>query len=272
MAQGLLDDLLRGLRVAANGGPYSEASLAGVLEQSSATNCAASWTIALVGSLIVLWILDDRQTSRTRRGRGFSAVAGALLYRTVHPVQHALPGASAGPVQLNCRGAADGASRVDVVARSTVARLLAVILILFEAIPHIPIFCSPRASVRALGSLARGVEPEKPPPGCIIKWFTPQHCQYEWADYCQALDYLRRTTSPATEIANVLKEPPFPSFNGPVGRLSPVPSRIGNLLDVADRPGSRCPVCRVPGTNARLGGRLVAGGRSTPSRDSRWSG
>lgn len=33
--------------------------------------------------------------------------------------------------------------------------------------------------------------------------------------------YLRRTTTPDTKIANVPKQPPFPPFNRPVGRLSP---------------------------------------------------
>jgi len=41
------------------------------------------------------------------------------------------------------------------------------------------------------------------------------------------LDYLRRATSPATEIANVLKHPPFPSLNGPVARLSPFRAESG---------------------------------------------
>ena len=106
-------------------------------------------------------------------------------------------------------------------------RVLAVVLILFEAIPNIPNNCAPRDSLRALVTLARGVEPDKPPLGVRFKWFQPHQCHYEWADYCHALDYLRRSTSTATEIANVLKHPPFPSFNGPVGRLSPFRAESG---------------------------------------------
>ena len=100
-------------------------------------------------------------------------------------------------------------------------------MILFEAVPRLPAFCAPLESVRALGTLARGVEPLEPPPGCRLPWFQPRRCHYEWADCCRALDYLRRFTSPETEVANVLKQTPFPSLNGPAGRLSPFHAESG---------------------------------------------
>ena len=224
VAQGLLDDLLRGLRVAAYGGPYSKATRAEALTILGG-ELRSPWTLALVASLVVLW-LYDRQTSRTLARTWLLAVAAALLYRTVHPVQHrylAHPLALIGSIALALPTA-------RVVSMSWLARplrVLAVMLILFEAIPHIPRFCAPRDSVRALGALARGVEPDEPPPGCRYLWFRPHACHYEWADYCRTLDYLRRATSPATEIANVLKQPPFPSLNGPVGRLSPFRAESG---------------------------------------------
>ena len=62
VAQGLLDDLLRGLGVAAYGGPYSKASLAGALTILYG-QLRSGWTFALVASLMVLWLFDG-QTSR----------------------------------------------------------------------------------------------------------------------------------------------------------------------------------------------------------------
>ena len=35
------------------------------------------------------------------------------------------------------------------------------------------------------------------------------------------------TTGATTEVANLLRQPPFPSFNGPVGRLSPFRAESG---------------------------------------------
>jgi hypothetical protein len=108
-------------------------------------------------------------------------------------------------------------------------RLLAVILVLYEAMPEVPSFCLPFDAVRAVGPLVRGVEPRDPPPGCRYHWFQfePKRCQYEWSDYRQALDYLKRTTRPEAQVANLLMRPPFPSFNGPTGRLSPFRAESG---------------------------------------------
>ena len=119
VAQGLLADLLRGLRIAAYGGPYSKSSLAGALTILG-DELRSPWTIALVASLIVLW-LYHRQTCCALARTWLLAVAAALLYRTVHPVQHAYLGASAGPDRLNCRGGPDVPGCGDVVACPAIA-------------------------------------------------------------------------------------------------------------------------------------------------------
>jgi hypothetical protein len=106
-------------------------------------------------------------------------------------------------------------------------RVLAILLILYEAVPRVPLFCSPLESLRALGTLARGVYPAEAPPGCRHPWFRPYSSHYKWPDYCNVLDYLRREIGPGTQIANVLKHPPFPSLNGPLGRLSPFRAESG---------------------------------------------
>jgi hypothetical protein len=224
VAQGLLDDLLSGLRVVAYGGPYSKASLTGSLTILGG-ELRSPWTIALTASLIMLWLFDH-QANRTLARTWLLALAAALLYRTVHPVQHRYlvhPLALIGSIVV----ALPIARVVSISWLARPLRVLAVMLILLEAIPQIPIFCAPRDCVRALGALARGVEPDVPPPGARYKWFRPHECHYEWTDYCRTLDYLRHATGTGTEIANVLKQPPFPSFNGPVGRLSPFRAESG---------------------------------------------
>lgn len=223
LAQGLVDDLIRGLRVAAYGGPYSRATLAGALA-ILVGELRSPWAIALLASLVLLWRFDGaiRPLART----WLLALTAAILYRPLHPVQHPYlehPLALIGSIAL-----ALPASRVVSLTRfPRPLRVGAVGLLLFEAMPHVPLFCDPVDSIRALGPLVRGVAPADPPPGCRCRWFAPQSCPYEWADYCRTLDYLRRTTRPETEVANILRQPPFPSLNGPTGRVSPFRAESG---------------------------------------------
>src|SRR5262249_51459106 len=58
VAQGIFDDFLRGLRVAAYGGPYSRATLGGAF-LIIRENLRSPWTIAMVASLIAVWRFDD---------------------------------------------------------------------------------------------------------------------------------------------------------------------------------------------------------------------
>ena len=119
VAQGLLDDLLRGLGVAAYGGPYSKASLAGALTILDG-ELRSGWTFALVASLMVLWLFDGQTESQagadltSRRRRRAPLSDGA-------PGSARVPGASAGPVRLDCPGPSDGAGCVDVLARPAIA-------------------------------------------------------------------------------------------------------------------------------------------------------
>ncbi len=224
VAQGLLDDLVRGLNVVAYGGPYSHASLAGFLEIVN-RELHEGWTFALIIALIVLWRFDN-QLDRKLTGTWLLALVAAFFYRTVHPIQHGYlvhPLALIGSIAL----ALPTARVLSTSALSGPLRLLVLLLIVAEAVPHIPSFCYVSDSIRAVRSLARGVEPTDPPPGCRIRWFDPGGCAYDWKDYCLALEYLRRTTGANTEVANFLRQPPFPSFNGPVGRLSPFRAESG---------------------------------------------
>jgi hypothetical protein len=225
LLQGLVDDLISGLRVVAFGGPYNRATPRLALE-IIAGELMDPWTITLLVSLVLLWTVDLELRALARTW--FLALVAAILYRAPHPVQH---GYLANVLALisSIVLALPTARVASLRALARPVRALAVLLLCFEAMPQIPFYCLPLDSIRAIGSLARGVDPALPPPGCRYSWFWPGRCHYPWADYCRALDYLRRTTSPDTEIANVLRRPPFPSLNGPAGRLSPfrVESGIG---------------------------------------------
>ncbi|MGC8639793.1 MAG: hypothetical protein ACP5XB_07970 [Isosphaeraceae bacterium] len=223
LVQGILDDLARGLGVAAYGGPYSHASLALAIEIIT-HELSHRVLIVVLASLLLLWRFDTelRPLART----WFLALVAGIVYRTVHPVQHAYlanPLALVSAIAL----AVPTARLVSISRLAPPVRVLVLLLVVHEVMPHVPSFCEPIESIRALKWLGRGVEPPDPPPGCRRLYFRLNFCCYPWADYRRALDYLRRTTSPDTEIANVLKQPPFPSFNGPVGRLSPFRTESG---------------------------------------------
>ncbi len=217
-AQGLLHDLVRNLRVASYGGPYNKATLPGALEILAA-ELSEPWTLLLAGSLIVL-SFAGRERIRPMARTWLLALGAAILYRTVHPRQHAY---LAHPLVLFSSIAlallVDSLIAASWPGRSV--RALVLLVLFLEAFPGVPQFCDSRASIEAIGPLVRGEEPADPPPSVRYLWFQPVACPYEWTDYRDTLNYLRRTTSPATEIANVLKQPPFPAINGPVGRLSP---------------------------------------------------
>ncbi len=221
---GLLDDLIRGLRVAAYGGPYSKASLT-VAREALELELRDPWTIFLAASLIVVWAFH-RLVGRPMARTWLLALAAAILYRTVHPVQHAYlmhPLALVSAMVL----ALPVASLLSLSWIAQPVRALLILLLFLKAFPGRPLNCDPGDSLRAIVSIACGQDPEAPPSGCRYFWFRPKACNYEWRDYCRTLAYLRHTTSPATEIANVLRLQPFPSLNGPVGRLSPFRAESG---------------------------------------------
>ena len=175
--------------------------------------------------LIGLWVKGGDPGSLARTW-SLALVAG-LVYRAPHPVQHgylasalALIGSISLAVPVAWLMGLSGLARP--------MRLLAILLILGQAVPRAPFFCSPLESIRALGPLGQvRIAPADPPPGCRVRSFQPKFSHYSWTDYCRALEYLRRTTTPDTEIANVLKQTPYPCFNGPLGRLSPFRSESG---------------------------------------------
>jgi hypothetical protein len=119
VAQGLLDDLLRGLRVAAYGGPYSKASLAGALTILGG-ELRSPWTFALVASLCSALAFRPPDQSHAGADMASRARRRALLSNGA-PGPAQVPGESAGLDRLDCPGPPDGAGCVDVLARPAIA-------------------------------------------------------------------------------------------------------------------------------------------------------
>ena len=253
---GIADDLARGLRIVAYGGPYHRADPA-AFAQMVATQFREPTTLIVTG-LLALVLFTTRGESRRRAATWALAMAAAVVYRLIHPVPHfylivpvALVGAVASAVPM--------AWIADHSGIAPSLRVIALLLLMSELSPGFPRFCNLSATLEALASLSHGQTlPTWNPPGSV-GWFELSHARwYTWDDYRRVLIHLRTTTGPSTLVANVLKEPPFPAINGPVARLSPFLRRVGNLLDVAGRPRPGARVCRSARTGDRCGGRLGA--------------
>lgn len=229
VAAGILDDLVRNLRTAAYGGPYSTLTPARavtiLLEQARQPTTA---TLA-----VALATMSVRGPYRAVARAWLLALGGAMVYRPLHPVDHAylltvlkLVEAMgwAVPIAWCVRAcSADSAS-----GRARFAGLLAVLLLLYETVPmREPYNCSLAASLDALRAAARGGWPDVPPGGAYI-WFHPERFPvYPWDDYNRLLRHVRETTGPDTVVANLLKFPPLPPVNGPTGRPSPFRAETG---------------------------------------------
>lgn len=255
---GIADDLVRGLQVAAYGGPYSQATATSALAALADQLGQSSTWVAIVGLALVF--ATTRGASRRRAATWTLALGAALAYRLVHPVQH---GYLAQPLDL-VRSVGLALPIAWVIEREGAPapmRLVATLILTVEMSAGLPRFCDPAASAEAVRSIARGESPPlRSPPGSRA-WFDPASARwYAWEDYRDTLIYLRRNTDPRTLVANVLQEPPYPAINGPAGRLSPFRAESGicwMLLVAVDlergvRQGAR--------TGDRLRRRLVARG------------
>jgi hypothetical protein len=225
MLAGIADDLVRGLRIAAYGGPYSHANLATAVEVLVDQLHQVGTAVAI--ALLVLVLATTRGAARRRAVTWSLALGAALTYRLLHPVQHrylSYPLALVDTIVL----ALPIGWIIDRTAIPPLLRVVSVLLVIGEIGLGLPPFCNPSGTMKALVSMARGRSiPLEAPPGTGM-WFDPSKGRrYHWQDYRNALIYLRDMTTPGTMVANVLREPPFPAFNGPTGRLSPFRAESG---------------------------------------------
>jgi hypothetical protein len=228
IAAGVLDDFFRVLGVARYGGSYNRASWF-VFETQFKLQFMTHWpTKWWTWALILLAVTGPAGLRRTARTWAL-ALIGALLYRPLSPVPHEY---LIHPLRLIQSVAL--APLVAWVLRTPrfvpSVRFAALALLIYTAAPGLPRFCTARGSLEALGPLARGEIPQRPPPGCL-NYFPPSKSgRYDsWDDYRRLLGYLGRDTHRHRPVANLLRALPFPAVNGPTGRLTPFPAAGGVL-------------------------------------------
>jgi hypothetical protein len=221
---GLLGDFVRGVALVRRGGTYSDATSArSVTILLKELSQPKTWALGI--SLVLLAFRSPDRDLKVTAHCWLLALAGALAYRPIHPRDHGylatpleLVGAVAWaiPITWIVRTAA-GERRIGIAA---LPGLLAILLIVYESAPmRFPGSCSLHVSVDSLRAAATGGWPILPPGAWL--WYGSPRASYSWDSYCRLLKYIRETTAPTTIVANVLKNPPFPSTNGAVGRRSP---------------------------------------------------
>jgi hypothetical protein len=223
---GLIDDLVRGVRIAAYGGPFSKATTGGALKVLADELRSRSTQAVFVGCLLLTLLGAVRQRHMARTW--LLALAGALIYRPLHPVQHAYLGHALELTQTVALAVPIG-WMLTMPWLDRPVRALLVVLLAYIVLPSIPRFCSATDSIRAIRPLVRGEEPEIAPMGQpqFFHQDAPLADYYQWSDYRATLAYLRKSTTPNTFVGNLLKEPPYPPMNGPTGRPSPFRTESG---------------------------------------------
>lgn len=218
LMSGLLGDLARSLRTATYGGPYSRTSWTSVPDLILA-QFQIPWIWTMLAGLTAMAVVGPpalRWSART----WILAIVGALLYAPMNPVQHDYLRHArevVGAVALSL----PAAWILSASGLAVVLRLLATVLILYEAMPDVPLYCRPEESLRSLRPLLQGTEPTMPPSGAVRFFKQGRADHYRWEDYRATLNHLRENTATTTIVANVLRHVPFPPLNGPTGRPSP---------------------------------------------------
>ncbi len=242
LLDGVLGDLIRGLGILRRGGPYSDATSARsvriLLEELSQPR---TWALAI--SLLSLAVKSPDRAMKTMARTWLLALTGALVYRPIHPQDHAYLS-----TPLALVGAVAWAIPIAWVVRAVTGErrmrfalfpgVIGILLIVYDSIPaNYAGNCSLRVSIDSIRAAVRGGWPESPPGA--RSWYDSGRSQYSWDGYCRVLKYLREKTGPETIVANVLKNPPFPGVNGTTGRRSPFRVESGVAWMWVGRGGSR---------------------------------
>jgi hypothetical protein len=232
---GIFGDFVYNLRYARVGGQYNRTTWSS-FQTNLADELADPLTVRILTANALLAVLGGGRLRAAAR-TSLLALAGVLVYKPMSPFQHEylwLP-------LLLIRSVALVPPVAWVVSTPVLAsplRIAAVAGVLVMVGAGVPRYCLIGPSLRAIESLARGVAPAEAPPGCAHEFdLAPSEPGpprkpspgYRWSNYCRMLDYIRRTTSPRTRVANLLRERPWPPVNGPTGRLSPFPAAGGYL-------------------------------------------
>jgi hypothetical protein len=223
---GVGDDFVRWSRLAWFGGDYNRVAsrnFAGVLLSQ-----LGRWqTDALLIALAALMCAKSpgRRAART----WLLALVSVLFYRPLSPVLHAYLDE---PLMLVASVAlAIPAGWVVTSPRlRPMVRVLAIAWLVSQAFTRVPLYCRGEGSVRAIGDLVRGRSPMLSPPGCESFLDSRRsRLGVGWVNYSELLAYLRTNTRRQTFVGNFVRDHPFPTINGPVGRLPLFPSPGGVL-------------------------------------------
>jgi hypothetical protein len=216
VAAGITGDLIRGVRLAAYGGPYSYVTPVGAIKRF--LDQLRDWRtdVPLAATLLLATCSAGRLGHMARSWS--LAWLGVLVYRPLHPVDH---GYLMHPLVLvsSITWALSVSWLVSLHWLLRPVRIFAVALLAYELVPVHPWMCSLGSSARAVPALIRGEMPDVPPLGCLQTFALGGPAR--WESYRGVLGYLRHATSPHTFVANVLNRFPWESLNGPAGRLSP---------------------------------------------------
>lgn len=221
---GIADDLVRGLRVAAYGGPYSKTTPHEMIRSFAEQFYSWRTDIPLVATLA----LGSRcQQHLSRIARTWALVwLGAIVYEPIHPVHHLYLHL---PVMLvsSITWALAVAWLLSSHRLAKPMRVLVLAYLAYELMPAPPWMCNFEATIRAVPSLCSGEIPAEPPVGAIRAFPRLAGRSTRWNDYRAVLLYIRSETAPTTLVANVLTSYPFETINGPAGRLSPFRAESG---------------------------------------------
>jgi hypothetical protein len=177
-------------------------------------------TSAALAAIALLVAFGEPALRRTARTWAL-ALSFALLYKPLSPVAHDYLDHPLNVIWSICIAlVVEGILRARALVPSV--QVLAVVVVLLESVPGLPAYCSVIRSAQAIPALLRGIEPEVVPLGCELALRG-----YSWVDYRSVLNHLRKTTDPQTRVSNFLRRYPFPSVNGPVGRLTAFPCAEG---------------------------------------------
>jgi hypothetical protein len=217
---------LRGLSVAGYGGAYGRARLGavggGLLQELADPTTLIALSLLAASS----WWSRLRREARA----WLLALLGAIVYRPVHPVQHAYLEVPLDVVR-SVALAIPVAWAVRCARLTAWPRLALVLLLMHQALPALPRLWRPDESFDSLGPILRGEPAARPPLGSLRFFHRLPPGQidrpYEWKAYHDVMAYLRRMTTQRTIVANVLRRMPFPGLNGTIGRLSPFRAESG---------------------------------------------
>jgi hypothetical protein len=203
-------------------GRVDRALIAGTL-----SDAAASPQTRILLPLLFIIALVARGQYRWSALTWLLAVIGVVIYRFPHPIQHNYLSFPLFITRMLAVAPVAGwlcqAPRIPSVSKLAGLCALGASSLIFTArLPEL------KPALAAIASIVAGeVIPEAPPPGAL-SWYHEGFPQwYSWKDYRSTLLYLRDHTNANTVVANVLRSPPFPAINGPLGRRSPFRAESG---------------------------------------------